>query len=187
MYRLPNLGIVSSLFHRRVAWCPAVSCDHILNARVTIGQWRLSKIFTAVINDRLTEYLDANGKLSETQSGFRNGYSITDNIFVSLMCNRFILVVVRFCNSYSTHTCYVLDSLIHFQLAFSFRCIYLSIQETRCDCICSVHVCSPLKPVNTVLFTQTDARTATWVPQIHFLYLICLFQLFSVSYQRIDC
>ena len=42
----------------------------------------LSKLFTSIINNRLTHFLESNYKLSETQSGFRNGYSTIDNIFV---------------------------------------------------------------------------------------------------------
>jgi hypothetical protein len=45
----------------------------------------LSKLFTLVINDRLTCYLDDFGILSENQAGFRKNYTTTDHIF-SLKC-----------------------------------------------------------------------------------------------------
>ena len=45
----------------------------------------LSKLFTLVINNRLTNYLDDYGILSENQAGFRKGYSPNDHIF-SLKC-----------------------------------------------------------------------------------------------------
>ena len=39
----------------------------------------LSKVFTTIINNMLTTFLESNNKLSETQSGFRSGYSTADN------------------------------------------------------------------------------------------------------------
>ena len=42
----------------------------------------LSKVFISIINNRLTHFLESNYKLSETQHGFRSGYSTIDNIFV---------------------------------------------------------------------------------------------------------
>uniref|UniRef100_A0ABM0MA50 RNA-directed DNA polymerase from mobile element jockey-like n=1 Tax=Saccoglossus kowalevskii TaxID=10224 RepID=A0ABM0MA50_SACKO len=42
----------------------------------------LGKFFTAVINDRLTSYLNCVGSLGEEQAGFRAGYSTLDHIFV---------------------------------------------------------------------------------------------------------
>ena len=41
----------------------------------------LGKLFTSVINSRLTSYLDATGLLGEEQAGFRANYSTTDHIF----------------------------------------------------------------------------------------------------------
>jgi exonuclease III len=40
-----------------------------------------SKLFTALLNERLTCYLDNTGLLGEEQAGFRPGYSTTDHIF----------------------------------------------------------------------------------------------------------
>ena len=41
----------------------------------------LSKLFTSVLNDRLTLYLNENNILNENQAGFRKDYSCTDHIF----------------------------------------------------------------------------------------------------------
>jgi hypothetical protein len=41
----------------------------------------LSKTFTSVLNDILCELSDEVGLISESQTGFRNGYSTLDNIF----------------------------------------------------------------------------------------------------------
>ena len=40
------------------------------------------KLFTAVINKRLTKYLDAHRILGEEQAGFRQNYSTVDHIYV---------------------------------------------------------------------------------------------------------
>ncbi|MEW8546030.1 MAG: reverse transcriptase family protein, partial [Candidatus Thiodiazotropha sp.] len=42
----------------------------------------LGKLFTAVLNNRLTKFLDENESLNENQAGFRKGYGVTDHIFV---------------------------------------------------------------------------------------------------------
>ena len=42
----------------------------------------LGKLFTAMLNNRLTEFLDKNDKLSENQAGFRKGSGTTDHMFV---------------------------------------------------------------------------------------------------------
>ena len=42
----------------------------------------LGKLFTAVLNQRLTKYLDENETVNENQAGFRKGYSVTDHIFI---------------------------------------------------------------------------------------------------------
>ena len=41
----------------------------------------LSKVFTSVLNNRLTKFLDSTGGLNENQAGFRKGYSTIDHIF----------------------------------------------------------------------------------------------------------
>ena len=45
----------------------------------------LGKLFTSVINERLTVFIDSNQIMSEAQAGFRKGYSTTDQIF-TLKC-----------------------------------------------------------------------------------------------------
>ena len=42
----------------------------------------VAKIFTAVINNRLTSYLNESNILREEQAGFRENYCTTDHIFV---------------------------------------------------------------------------------------------------------
>lgn len=42
----------------------------------------LGKLFTAVLNERLSNYLDENAILFENQAGFRRNYSTSDHIFV---------------------------------------------------------------------------------------------------------
>ena len=41
----------------------------------------LGKLFTAILNNRLTKYLELHESLHENQAGFRQGYSTTDHIF----------------------------------------------------------------------------------------------------------
>ena len=42
----------------------------------------LGKLFTSILNHRLTEFCEKNQILNETQTGFRKGYSTLDHIFV---------------------------------------------------------------------------------------------------------
>lgn len=41
----------------------------------------LGKLFTAILNKRLSDYVEVTGILGEEQAGFREGYSTTDHIF----------------------------------------------------------------------------------------------------------
>ena len=41
----------------------------------------LGKLFTAILNNRLTKYLEHHESLHENQAGFRQGYSTTDHIY----------------------------------------------------------------------------------------------------------
>ena len=41
----------------------------------------LSKLFTSILNNRLTKFLDTYDALNENQAGFRKGYSTVDHIF----------------------------------------------------------------------------------------------------------
>ena len=43
------------------------------------------QLFTSILNDRLTTYINLNEMMSEAQAGFRKGYSTTDQIF-TLKC-----------------------------------------------------------------------------------------------------
>ena len=43
------------------------------------------KLFTSILNDRLTTYINLNEMMSEAQAGFRKGYSTTDQLF-TLKC-----------------------------------------------------------------------------------------------------
>ena len=40
----------------------------------------LRKLFTAVLNERLTSYLEDNNMIGDEQAGFRNGHSTLDHI-----------------------------------------------------------------------------------------------------------
>ena len=40
------------------------------------------KLFTAIINDRLTKYADPHDLISSCQAGFRKGFSTTENLFI---------------------------------------------------------------------------------------------------------
>ena len=40
------------------------------------------KIYTSILNRRLTFYVNMYGKIAESQSGFREGYSTIDNAFI---------------------------------------------------------------------------------------------------------
>ncbi|XP_053380331.1 uncharacterized protein LOC128548841 [Mercenaria mercenaria] len=40
------------------------------------------KLFTCILNNRLTKYADKNNLIHETQAGFRKSYSTVDNIFI---------------------------------------------------------------------------------------------------------
>jgi len=42
----------------------------------------LSKLYISILSKRLTFYIEAYSKLTESQAGFRSGYSTTDNMFV---------------------------------------------------------------------------------------------------------
>jgi hypothetical protein len=41
----------------------------------------VGKVFTSILNSRLTQYADLVDKIPNAQAGFRKGYSTTDNIF----------------------------------------------------------------------------------------------------------
>lgn len=43
----------------------------------------LGKLFTSILNDRLTQFSDRHNIIKETQAGFRQGYSTLDHIFLT--------------------------------------------------------------------------------------------------------
>ena len=54
----------------------------------------LGKLFTALINERLTNFVNENNIIGEEQAGFRSGYSTHDHIFalhsiIDLYLNKF--------------------------------------------------------------------------------------------------
>ena len=42
----------------------------------------LSKLFTSIINERITKHLATNDLLAQEQAGFRKEYRTTDNMFI---------------------------------------------------------------------------------------------------------
>jgi hypothetical protein len=80
----------------------------------------ISKVFTKIINRRLTEWAEENSKMYDVQAGFTNGKSIIDQIFVfqSLVSKylaqkkgRFYIVFVDFSKAF--------DSVPHLHLFYS--------------------------------------------------------------------
>ena len=51
----------------------------------------LGKLFTSILSDRLNTFADELHLISETQTGFRKGYSTTDNIFVLDFLSKYAL------------------------------------------------------------------------------------------------
>ena len=70
----------------------------------------LGKMFTALINNRLTMYLDASNILGEEQAGFREKYSTSDHIFV---LNTLI-------NIYQTKNRQIYCAFVDYRKAFDF-------------------------------------------------------------------
>ncbi len=42
----------------------------------------MGKVFTSILNDRLQQFSESNHIIQETQTGFRQGYSTLEHIFV---------------------------------------------------------------------------------------------------------
>ena len=62
----------------------------------------LGKLFTAVINERLTKFVERNRIIGEEQAGFRSGYSTQDHIFslhtiIDIYLNKFSRSKTLFC------------------------------------------------------------------------------------------
>ena len=45
-----------------------------------------STLYSAIINNRLREWVEQNNITTEYQAGFKRGYSATDNMFTLLAC-----------------------------------------------------------------------------------------------------
>ncbi len=75
------------------------------------------KIFSSIITDRINEWAEKNTIIEESQSGFRSGYSVVDNLFclqsmiqkyTSKPGGRFYVLYVDIKKTF--------DSLVHFKL-----------------------------------------------------------------------
>lgn len=66
-YQSGHKSIVRYFPGRSKPYSPILSC--------------LGKLFTSVLNNRLTAFLEENNILDENQAGFRKGYSCSDHIF----------------------------------------------------------------------------------------------------------
>ena len=71
-----SVGIIKPIYKKRG------SPDDPNNYRGITLLSCLSKLFTAVINERLSTYLETEGLLGEEQAAFRRGYSTIDHVFV---------------------------------------------------------------------------------------------------------
>ena len=69
----------------------------------------VSKCYTAILNKRLYSWLEDNNKISESQAGFRKGYSSVDHIFT-------LNAIVQKCLSKRGGKCYV--AFVDFKKAF---------------------------------------------------------------------
>ena len=90
----------------------------------------LGKLFTAVLNQRLTKYLDENETVSENQAGFRKGYGVTDHIFVLYSL---IEIMKKVNKNYFAHLWIFRKLLILFGEGDSFEnCILTLYKESFC-------------------------------------------------------
>jgi len=68
----------------------------------------LGKLFTSIVNQRLTEYIESNNLLNHNQCGFRRNHSTVDNIFV-------LHILSEYCKTRRTK---LFCAFIDFQKAF---------------------------------------------------------------------
>ncbi len=107
----------------------------------------LGKVFTPVLNNRLTNWANMRDKISEVQSGFRKKYSTIDHIFT-------LYAVVQKCLSRRKHKLYVafidlkkaFDTVNHYKLYYCLRRaglrgkmfnILISMYSNINSCVCS--------------------------------------------------
>jgi len=83
--------------------------DYVDNYRGVSLLSVVSKCYTAILNKRLYTWLETNGKISETQAGFRKAHSTVDHIFT-------LNAVVQKCLSKNGGKCYV--AFVDFKKAF---------------------------------------------------------------------
>ena len=98
-------------------WCKAILVPvHKSGSRSDESNYRgisivpcISKVFTGILNDRLSKWAESNQKLYETQAGFREGRSTIDHLFtfqamvqkyLSKKCGRFYCVYVDFSKAF---------------------------------------------------------------------------------------
>lgn len=65
----------------------------------------LSKLFTSISNERLTEFSDKCNIVQETQAGFRQGYSTLDHIFLLKKIVDFLLIIGKLLMQYGGMDC----------------------------------------------------------------------------------
>ena len=70
----------------------------------------VGKLFTALLNYRLTNYLEATGSIGDEQAGFRGGYSTIDHIFT----------LYAIINIYLSHGKKLYCAFIDYRKAFDF-------------------------------------------------------------------
>ena len=68
----------------------------------------MGKVFTAILNARLTAFLESNNLLNENQAGFRKNHSTIDNIFILHMLAEYL----------KSRNCKLFCTFIDFQKAF---------------------------------------------------------------------
>ena len=79
----------------------------------------VGKVFTSILNSRLTKYADLVDKIPNGQAGFRKGYSTTDNMFclhvlIDIYIYIYIFIYMSFGKNYIAHLLTLKRRLIQF-------------------------------------------------------------------------
>jgi hypothetical protein len=74
----------------------------------------VGKVFTSILNSRLTKYADLVDMIPNAQAGFRKGYSTTDNIFCLYVLID-IYIYMSFGKNYIAHLLTLKRRLIQFR------------------------------------------------------------------------